>query len=184
MATDQYRALHQFLQHDKTYTSGQHPGSGPEEHNKSTTHTSPIKKKKKKLLLSTMASTLGTHKLRTVFFHFGEWTTYVDHTRETNDTKKTTEKSDRFFGMIGIMKWTNSTQQPNTNEKELCNHIDNRTYLFHLPYNRIKSPNTTNHRNSHNGNGLSSATSSMLPDKNFFFSPYNTNYVYTQRNQH
>ena len=102
MATDQYRALHQFLQHDKTYTSEQYPGSGPEEHNKSTTQTSPIKKKQ--LLLSTMASTLGTHKLRTVFFHFGEWTTYVDHTRETNDTKKTTEKSDRFFGMIGIMK--------------------------------------------------------------------------------
>ena len=44
-----------------------------------------------------MASTLGTHKLRTVFFHFGEWTTYVDHTRETNDTKKDNQKIGPFF---------------------------------------------------------------------------------------
>ena len=45
-----------------------------------------------------------------------------------------------------------------------------------------KSPNTTNHRNSHNGNRLSSATSPYCP-KNFFL-PHNTFYVYTQRDQH
>ena len=73
MATDQYRALHQFLQHEKTYTSGQHPGSGPEEHNKSTTHTSPIKKKKKTTTVASVHNGINTRHPQTTDGVFTFW---------------------------------------------------------------------------------------------------------------
>jgi hypothetical protein len=68
MATDQYRTLHQFYTHEDTHTSGQHSGNGPEKHNKSTTPKLP--QHEKQLRLSTMASTLGTHKTTDYIFHF------------------------------------------------------------------------------------------------------------------
>ena len=122
------------------------------------------KKNKKQLLLSTMASTLDTHKLRTVFFFILGNEQHTSTTQGKLMTPKRQRKNRTVFSEWSEL-WSEqtSTQQPNTNEKELCNHIDNRTYLFRLPYNQIKPPNTTNHRNSHNGNGLSSATSSMIP---------------------
>ena len=108
MATDQYRTLHQFYTHEETHTSGQHSGNGPEEHNKSTTPKLP--QHEKQLRLSTMASTLGTHKkLRTISFILGNEQYTSTAQGKLMTPKRATGKSDRFFGVARIMKWTDST---------------------------------------------------------------------------